>query len=394
MNKFRYKIILFILVCMTCLSLCACGMSSQEAEALICEMEYSNIHPFDPAEVSAEVREQIQRSKTFQTAVLSKVNSDMPLRERSYLLACLDSIDYKNESIKAAFDDVLAQYLDSHVYAAHDNNIHSICTYAEVLSLLPEQSYYHPDTAPFVSTVCDLINNDQLTLRMNSGPVENKIRLYGILARDLDQYGFYDETIQAALRSALIEYIMPLTSDNIVQYADVIAEFEDTYYFTLADVFPYNMVKALAEAEGTVLSITDGYYSENQEKYDDGDYLHAPLGVAGKWGDPGVFRKHVTQTPYGDFLYYANEYVDYNFDDEDTYSLTLRWKFADDDHYAQPTILDDEDEIKTFLRIARLGSIYGFDSADRDLIVTVIERNTITFVAANIARPLFSITYD
>lgn len=389
------KVMSFVLVLVMCLLLCACGVSSNAANDFVARIDDE---AFNPTSISSGERDRMFEADTFKEAVITKINNDIGIKKTCNFLAKLESMDYKNPDVQSAFADVLENYLTE--LLSSDDNINQISEYVSALALLPDDSFYYQAEEKFISTVCSLISNNQLTLLRGSGPIENETGKLLVLSNELDRYEYYNETIKAELQSVIQKNIAEWSSDSIVRFVDDVQFWGgENYYFSVIDFFPYDVVKTLAESEGKVLSLVDGYYSENMSEYENVHYWKDPLdNKKYSSGGVGLFEMTIQYTPYGDFMYRDYKYIAYGSSgngrgDEKELALWLRWQFSGDDNKYNITLFESKDNINTFLNIAKRGNIYCFENSHKELLIAVIEKSMITFVVED-RGVIFSVSYS
>lgn len=389
------KLISLLLIFALGLSLCACGVSSNAASSFITRVDGET---FDPASVSDNERSRMFESDVFKDAVIARLTGDDSIKSVCTFLAKLESMGYENQDVQAAFQDMIANYLNA--LPSSDDNINAITDLISALRLLSEDSFYNQSEELFVSAVCDLITGNKLTLIRSNKPVEDETGKFLILANELAKCEYDNEALKAQMQAFIQQNITDWSADSIVRFADAVQLYAgDHYYFSPEDFFPYDAVKNLAESEGTLLSISDGFYSQNPDEFENVHYWHDPLdGKKYSSGGVGLFEKTIQYTPYGDFMYRDYKYIAYSSSgkgrgDEIEQYLWLRWKFTGDDNNYNLKVFKSLDNIKEFLSIAKRGNIYCFENSHKELLIAVIEKDLITFVVED-RGVMFSVSYS
>ena len=166
----------------------------------------------------------------------------------------------------------------------------------------------------------------------------------------------------------------------------------------LIDFFPYDVFTELAETDGEVLSLVNGYYSENRHdsKYQNEHYWYDPLGKK-KYGSGGVglFERTISYTPYGDFMHRDYSSIAYGSSgsgrgDEIIQELWVRCPNAYSDNYTNVTVASGKDGAIVFLDIAKRGTIYSFGKNHKELAIVVVEKDMLTFSCKG---RFFSVSY-
>ncbi len=395
------NLVSLFLALVLCLSLCSCGVSPDSAYSFIARMDDK---AFDPSSVSSKECESLFKSDVFSEAVIATIKGDIGLYKVCHYLSNLESMGYRSENVKAAFDEVFGACLEGLRFS--DDNVDEIIKITRALALFSDDSYYYEGEERFVTVVCDLITDSKLTLIKGSSdePTESAIAKCLYLADDLegDNYWaeYHNEAIKNALQAFVRKYVSELSSDGIAQFInDVQFELEENYYFSIIDFFPYDVFAELAETDGEVLSLVNGYYSENRHdsKYRNEHYWYDPLGNK-KYGSGGVglFERTISYTAYGDFMHRDYSSIAYGSSghgrgDEIIQELWVRCPYANSDDYTNVTVASGKDGAIVFLDIAKRGTIYSFGKNHKELAIVVVEKDMLTFSCRG---RIFSVSYS
>ena len=384
-RKAVYVVVLGLLVS---LSITGCSsVSSEDIEEQIEKMIRSDYQvPHSDKEQKAESR--IMKSEDFQTAAIEKIK-DLNRRELAQFVRNLDLASYRNDEVKKAFQDVVAEWIPN---VDSDGFAGQVRDYFYYTGLYHNDSdeeltdpFYYVDNGEVDSIICSYLE-DETKDKWDVLRLANALKDYHESPELREKFeDYFDSNTIAEFKDV----------DEFIEYISKAKGFSSFYVDTIT-LFPYDIIDSFIKENGEVLSTKNdrGYYKENESTYDDSSSVIDPLEINEGKSSVGTYTASNNYDLLGDFMINNHFEKWYGTELSDDINSSSRFLYC-----RGKQIIDKESAVNKFENIIKSGGkAYYFGKENKDIkdadewLIAAYGKDEIVFVLKD--KIVFGVAYS